>query len=67
MAIGLNQNYAEAYYNRGVAYEHRGKDGDYERAKKDFETCLSLNPDENARKELEEHMAELEEKMRGAV
>ena len=64
-AIELDNKYAKAYNNRGFAYMCRGKNGDYERAMKDFETGLSLNPNIKTRKRLEKNMAKLEAKMKG--
>ena len=40
-AINLNRQFAEAYYNRGFAYE---KSGDIERAIADYSTALHLQP-----------------------
>ena len=40
-AIDLNPNYAEAYTNRGLAYQNKG---DYDRAIEDHNKALDLNP-----------------------
>lgn len=40
-AIGLNKNFVEAYFNRGMAYL---KKGDIEKAITDFKTVISINP-----------------------
>ena len=40
-AIDLNPNYAEAYTNRGLAYQNKG---DYDRAISDHNTAIDLNP-----------------------
>jgi len=40
-AIGLNQKYEEAYYNRGNSYDATG---DKRRAIKDYDKVLELNP-----------------------
>jgi tetratricopeptide (TPR) repeat protein len=40
-AIRLNQDYVEAYYNRGMAFKQTGNN---EAAKKDFMKCLSIYP-----------------------
>jgi len=41
-AIKLQPNYAETYYNRGVAYD---KLGQYQRAIEDYNQAFRLNPD----------------------
>jgi tetratricopeptide (TPR) repeat protein len=40
-AIQLNPNLAEAYYNRGVAYDDKGQ---YNEAIKDFDEAIRINP-----------------------
>jgi WD40 repeat protein len=40
-AIGLDRNYAAAYYQRGVAHAHRGN---YAEAKKDLDQAFLLDP-----------------------
>jgi len=40
-AIGINPNYAEAYFARAYTYS---KMGDRERAKQDYNSCLELEP-----------------------
>ena len=40
-AIRLNPNYADAYYNRGLAY---GAKGDQDRAIQDLNEAIRLNP-----------------------
>ena len=40
-ALELNPDYANAYYNRGVA---KGKLGDYKGAIEDFDKAIALNP-----------------------
>lgn len=58
-AIELNPKSANCYLYRGRVYMKRGNSGDYLLAKKDFETCNSLNPKEKTRMKLEKKMAEL--------
>ena len=41
-ALELNPNYADAYFNRGVAY---GEKGDYDRAIADYTKVAELKPD----------------------
>jgi tetratricopeptide (TPR) repeat protein len=41
-AVKLKPDYAEAYYNRGIAY---GSKGEYDRAIADFDQALKLRPD----------------------
>lgn len=48
-AIQLNSRYAEAYYNRGAIYYGLGK---YVQALSDIKTSMSLNPADNAIREL---------------
>ena len=49
--LRLNPNYADAYYNRGDAYDDKG---DYARARADWEKALQLDPnDADARNNLE--------------
>ena len=42
-AILLNPNYAEAYYNRGVAYDDLGE---YQKAITDYNQAIRLNPND---------------------
>lgn len=43
-AIGINPNFADAWFNRGLAYE---KQGDYKRMLEDFKQAASLNESYN--------------------
>ena len=42
-AIALNPEYANAYYNRGNAYNSKGE---YDRAIADYDKAIALNPDD---------------------
>ena len=44
-SLEINNNYAEAYYNRGLLYFGRGN---FEKSIKDIEKCIQLNPEDAA-------------------
>jgi tetratricopeptide (TPR) repeat protein len=55
-SISLDSTYAYAYYCRGVVYNASGAT---EQAIADFQKCLTLNPDEETRQEVETYLEEL--------
>ena len=64
-SIELYRKTSRICLNRGIAYMVRGNDGDYELAMKDFETGLTLHPNESTRKKLENNKEKLKAKMQG--
>jgi len=53
---GSSLTMAEAYYNRGLAYKHKGEK---EKAIADFRKFLELSSDPYWRRKAEEHLREL--------
>lgn len=42
MAIALDDNYADVYYNRGVVYYNKGE---YDKAIEDYNKVINIKPD----------------------
>ena len=55
-AIKLEPNYSSAYWTRGLIYRDKG---DKEKAAEDYKKALSLNPSEDAKKEIEALLKEV--------
>ena len=55
-AIKLEPNYSSAYWTRGLIYRDKG---DKEKAADDYKKALSLNPSEDAKKEIEALLKEV--------